>query len=462
MAHRKIINKTDPLRTGEAFTQGNLPGGPYIAEVKSVGDPTKNNRISVALLDASSLSSNDDHTKWIDVTIALPYYGATPYTTATNSRSLDTYDAGTSYGITIPEPDIGTKCLVVFANGNRANGYVIAFIPGPFQNTTTTGRGVAKPKGKIAFTEADKTEFEGTGIAFPVLEKNLKSLGTTNLSAIQKLEWAFDKVMATILKTQGLLFDTIRGVTSSSIERESPNDILGMSSKGRPIPDPEDNPAILEKYKNSPETLTFSEVDTLSRKPGHSLTLDDGSIDGENNLIRLRSGKGAQILLHDKKDLIYIANSQGTAWVELSSDGKIDIFSNDSISAHTKGDFNFTADRNFNVTAENINMMASGNTDIVTTGITSIDSGETIGLRATGHILQKGAQIHMNSDGNLPPDHTGELVARIPNHEPWGQHEDGFPYGFKLTETAAGNTNQVSITIGVDGVIKIGSSSTGE
>jgi hypothetical protein len=297
-------NATDPLRTGEAFTQGNLPGGPYIAEVKSVGDPTKNNRISVALLDTSSLSSNDDHTKWIDVTIALPYYGATPYATATNSRSQDVYDAGTSYGITIPEPDIGTKCLVVFANGNRANGYVIAFIPGPFQNTTTTGRGVAKPKEKIAMKTEDIISFWQLGSAFPVLEKNLKSLGTTNLSAIQKLEWAFDKLMATILQTQGLLFDTTRGVTSSSIERESPNDIIGVSSKGRPVPDPEDNPAILEKYKNNPESLTFSEVDTLSRKPGHSLTLDDGSIDGENNLIRLRSGKGAQILLHDKKDLI--------------------------------------------------------------------------------------------------------------------------------------------------------------
>lgn len=453
--------KTDANVTGARFTQATLPYGPYMAEVKSIGDPTKNNKVKVALLDSSMVDKNDP-AFWIDVTITTPHYGMTPHSTRHTSRSLMLHDSGSSYGLTVPEPDIGTQCLVAFANGDRAKGYIIAFIPNQFQNTTTTGRGTTKPKGKIAFTEADKTEFEGTGIAFPVLERNLKTIQESTFKAIQTVVWGFDKLMATILKTQGLLFDTTRGTTTTSPERQSPNSAIGMSSKGRPIPDPEDNPDILDKYKNNPSDLTYPEIDILHRKPGHSLTLDDGAIDGSNNLIRLRSGKGAQILLHDKKDLIYIANSQGTAWVELTSDGKIDIFANDSISVHTKGDFNFTADRNFNVTAENINMMASGNTDIVTTGITSIDSGETIGLRATGNILQKGAQIHMNSDGNLPPAHTGELVARIPNHEPWGQHEDGFPYGFKLTETAAGNTSQVSVTIGVDGVIKIGSSSTGE
>ena len=166
--------------------------------------------------------------------------------------------------------------------------------------------------------------------------------------------------------------------------------------------------------------------------------------------------------MHDTKGLIYIGNAAGTSWVEMTKGGKIDIFASDSVSIHTKGDFNFTADENFNVKAKNINMMATGNTDIVTEGITSIDSVGTIGLRSTGNILQKGALIHMNSAGNLPPEHTGQAIARIPNHEPWGQHEDYEPASFTQEKTAAGLTEQVSVTINANGILVVGTSSTGE
>ena len=461
MFQTKPIYKTDKSRTGQQYGPTDQ-AGPFIAQIKSVGDPTKNNRVSVALLNVSSNPLVDDPSTWIDVSIALPHYGTTPYSIGSSKRTKEPYDGSSSYGITVPQPDVGTTCLVVFANGDRAHGYIIAFISGSFQNTTTVGRGSSKLKGYIAFNDADKEEYYETGAVFPVLEKNLKSIKEASLVAIQKVQWGFDKLMAKILKTQGLLSDTTRGTTTSSIEREVPASVLGMSTKGRPIPDPEDNPAILEKYKNAPDTLTLSEIDILSRKPGHSFSMDDGSVDGNNNLIRLRSGKGAQILLHDKKDLIYIANSKGTSWVEITSEGKIDIFATDSVSLHTKGDYNITTDENFNVKAKNINMMASGNTDIVTTGITSIDSIGTIGIRSTGNILQKGALIHMNSSGNLPPEHTGLATARIPNHEPWGQHEDYDSTSFTQEKTAAGLTNQVSVTIGTDGVLVVGTSSTGE
>jgi len=459
---KKVINQTDPLRTGQGFTQATLPGGPYIAEVKSVGDPMKNNRVSVALLDTSDHTSNDDPTHWIDVGIALPHYGITPHSTKGSSRSVEEYDGGSSYGITIPEPDIGTRCLVVFANSDRSKGFIIAFLPNTFQNTTTVGRGVAKLKGKIAFNDADKSEFYSLSTMFPVLEKNLKTLKSVSISGIQKLKWSFDKLMTDILITQGLLLDRVRGITSSSTERQSPNSVIGISSKGRQLPDPADNIDILNKYITDPTTLTLSEVDTLSRKPGHNLVLDDGGIDGENNLIRLRSSKGAQILLHDTKDLIYIANSKGTSWVEITSAGKIDIFASDSVSLHTKGDYNITADRNLNLKAANINLESTGATDIVTTGITSIDSGGVIGLTSGGNILQKGTQIHLNSEDNQPPAHTGQSPARVPNKEPWGQHEDYDPESFTLEKTAVGTESQVSVKLNTDGTITTGTSTTGE
>jgi predicted chitinase len=63
--------------------------------------------------------------------------------------------------------------------------------------------------------------------------------------------------------------------------------------------------------------------------------------------------------MHNSSDLIYIGNSKGTAWVELTSNGKIDIYAEDSISIHSEQDFNFRADRDINFEAgRNINVQA--------------------------------------------------------------------------------------------------------
>jgi uncharacterized protein (DUF2345 family) len=79
--------------------------------------------------------------------------------------------------------------------------------------------------------------------------------------------------------------------------------------------------------------------------------MDDGDKDGQNELVRIRTRTGHQILLHNSQDLIYIANSKGSAWIELTSNGKIDIYAQDSISVHTEQDFNFKADRDIHLDA---------------------------------------------------------------------------------------------------------------
>ena len=81
----------------------------------------------------------------------------------------------------------------------------------------------------------------------------------------------------------------------------------------------------------------------------------------ENELIRFRTRKGAQVLLHDSENMVYIINSTGTAWVELSEDGKIDMYADESFSVHTIGDFNLRAERDINIeAARNINIKATG------------------------------------------------------------------------------------------------------
>jgi hypothetical protein len=93
-----------------------------------------------------------------------------------------------------------------------------------------------------------------------------------------------------------------------------------------------------------------------SEGPPEYAAVEQDETDGDvyrphNELLRFRTRTGHQILLHNTEDLIYIGNARGTTWIELTSDGKIDIFAQDSISVHSKNDLNFYADRDINMEA---------------------------------------------------------------------------------------------------------------
>jgi hypothetical protein len=90
--------------------------------------------------------------------------------------------------------------------------------------------------------------------------------------------------------------------------------------------------------------------------PPEYASVENGEIDGDptllhNELFRIRTRTGHQILFHNTEDLIYISNARGTSWIELTSDGKIDIYAKDSISVHTENDLNFYANRDINMEA---------------------------------------------------------------------------------------------------------------
>ena len=109
---------------------------------------------------------------------------------------------------------------------------------------------------------------------------------------------------------------------------------------------PSENVSIsFEIYNNSAENIsdlnlvvtTLSEYINIERGDQPST----GKVDvPHNELTRIRTRTGHQLLFHNSEDLIYIGNANGTSWVELSSDGKVDVFAEDSISFHTKNDFN--------------------------------------------------------------------------------------------------------------------------
>ena len=152
------------------------------------------------------------------------------------------------------------------------------------------------------------------------------------------------------MRSQGLLVDTVRGSTTSSFSRDTSNRMFGINTPGALSNDPFDKKLV------GPNKTKFK----VTPMGGHVFVMDDGDEQGLNNLVRLRSRSGHQILLHDTDDLIYIGNAKGTAWIEMTADGKIDVFASDSVSIHSKADFNFVADRDINFEAKrNINYKAA-------------------------------------------------------------------------------------------------------
>ena len=358
--------------------------GPYIGFVKGTADVNRMGRLDVFIPELQDQWDNNDDTPLSERTITVeycsPFAGQTPY--------VDTSDKGgfgatqKSYGFWMVPPDVETKVLVMFAGGNINNGYWIGCIPEIGVNHMTPG---------IAASPVNKTLQKKTGpgggdaagkysslpgVEFiPVAEPNKrrsKNVIKTN-SSYEEDKSVFARAThdyhADELVKQGLLPDPIRGTTTSSARRETPSQVFGISTPG-PI-DPKGNSVPLRESGNRHAITEDGNTLIHSRLGGHTFVMDDGTPpkhDGskfttniENELVRIRTRSGAQILLHNSEDIVYIINNSGDAWIELSANGKIDAYANDSISFHTNTDFNFRAERDVNIEAgRNVNVKATG------------------------------------------------------------------------------------------------------
>jgi hypothetical protein len=176
-----------------------------------------------------------------------------------------------------------------------------------------------------------------------------------------------------------------------------------------------------------------------------------------NEYFRVRTRTGHQILMHNSEDLIYIGNSRGTTWIELTSNGKIDIYASDSISIHTENDLNIKADRDINMEAgRNINLKTErgrlhadvatnleivigtnglittrGRLDINTTGATKISSTGALDIKSGGptkvtaggdasigaaNIIISGGKIDLNGPA-APVADTAATTKLLVTHE---------------------------------------------
>ncbi len=388
--------------------------GPFVGTVKINTDPQFMGRLWVAIPSITGSEPTED--ELIPCEYLAPFYGAKSVETTDPTNPNSYKGSQNSYGFWAVPPDIGSRVLVVFAEGKESNAFWIGCIQDAYVNHMVPGIASSDMTGQDAqgtdFSMSKEQEF-GTD-EVPAGEVNKKTW-KVNGDTYEKLNKPVHPFAET-LRQQGLIQDQVRGTTSSSARRESPSRVFGMSTPG-PI-DPTSNVDQLGPRESKQNTQN-------SRLAGHTFTMDDGDILGNNKLVRLRSGSGHQILLHDTAVTIYIGNATGNAWVELSANGSVDVFSANAISFRSMGDMNFHSDSNINFFSRNeikmsalsrlvldggvIQQHADGDIQLQATGgaITQKAGGPIISFgaggqqhHAGGQIHLAGAQVHFNS---IPP-----------------------------------------------------------
>lgn len=343
--------------------------GPFLAEVTNHLDPTYMGSLEVALIKGITNSTKTQGETYV-VRYLSPFAGNTSIRhEGTNSSSFN--DVQKSYGFWAIPPDVGTTVMVIFIDGDPNQGYWMGCVSDVFQNHMVPGIAASK---QVAVTEEQRRKYGTDYLPVAEFHKASKKLDNPNVDRYAKPVHPF----ADRLVQQGLLLDTIRGVTSSSARREVPSGVFGISTPG-----PLDDSPGAKRGKLGYEENARAPV---SRLGGSSFVMDDGDVNGQNELVRLRTRTGHQILMHNSQDLIYIANSKGTAWIEMTSNGKIDIYAADSVSIHSEQDFNFRADRDINLEAgRNIHVRAGKNMETNVTGYNylTVDQDQKISVRGT-------------------------------------------------------------------------------
>lgn len=363
-------------RTRYDRTRGvGLGSGVYVASVVSVMDPTFNGRLKVTLLKDQGNEVGTENQTFL-VSYASPFFGMTPYE-AQGKNLEDFNDSQKSYGMWAVPPDVGVKVLVLFADGDPGKGYWFACVPPSFANHMVPAIGATT---NVAISDEDKKRYN-TKQPLPVAEINKRINATDQEVDAEKIKKAVHPIADRFLR-QGTIEDDVRGPSVTSARRQVPNTAFGISTPG-PL---DYSPGAKRMNIGPTESQTRTPI-PVSRLGGTQFVMDDGDDRyqrktapgvgpveyadinaGEKGLVdipyneytRIRTRTGHQLLLHNSEDLIYLTNSGGTAWIEMTSNGKIDIYGADSISVHSENDLNIRADRDINIEAgRNINMKAT-------------------------------------------------------------------------------------------------------
>lgn len=448
--------------------------GLFLGIVKNNVDPTRSGALEVYIQQLGGPNENDPST-WRKVNYCSPFYGVTQQK-STASKAGGFYNPQ-SYGMWFTPPDIGVQVICFFVGGDPSKGYYMGCVADPGFNHMIPAIGSTS---NYATNNASQNAYFSRAGKLPVTEINGDNTGAVNKPNFFDLPKPVHSVQAGIYFQQGLIDDTERGPISSNAQRESPSTVYGISTPGRPIyaGGLTDQQVQQQLAQN---TIDPTKTAIQGRKGGHTLVLDDGNQIGENNLIRIRTSKGHQIMMNDSENFFYICHSNGQTWIELGQEGTVDVFSTNSINLRSQGDINLHADqdikmyagRNFHAYANaEVKLNSAGTSQITSKSRMTMASTGDIGIIATKSVAIKGdkgyfgvagklglvgSKVLLNSGGAIPvqppvpinktllddttfnntrgweitKDALTSICSRVPCHEPWPYHNLGVSTGGK-------------------------------
>ena len=194
-----------------------LQTGPYEAIVVNNLDTKYMGTLQVELLKTSSSGNQPQRSGQVFEAMYLsPFYGVTPVNSASKNEGYR--HTQQSYGFWAVPPDIGTRVLVIFIEGNASKCYWIGCVQDEYMNFMTPG---------LAATSLLK-DFDKKA---PAAEYNKLTTTEPNNDPTTPRKSAHLDLLKNYI-TAGLIDDETRGLTSSSARREIPSAVFGWSTPG--------------------------------------------------------------------------------------------------------------------------------------------------------------------------------------------------------------------------------------
>lgn len=366
---------------------------PVFGVVKDNIDPIRSGRLRVYISDMGGTDPSDSNS-WITVSYMTPFYGLTEGTG--DKTGYGTYlQNPVSYGMWSSPPDIGTTVICVFVNGDPNYGYWIGCVPEPEALFMVPANGSTE----TVVTNSGEANSYGGAKKLPVTNINTNNTAINDSPTFYNEPKPVNSYLAGVLNQQGLIRDTIRGTIGTSAQRESPSRVgWGVNTPGRPI------------YEGGFTDETIADAATgegqqsnlkiTSRRVGHSIVMDDGDLLGRDQLIRIRSSLGHQILMSDDGQCLHIIHANGQSWVELGKEGTIDLYATNSVNIRTQGDLNLHADNNINMHAKKDFNLYGENITINSDKKTDFRIGTDYKIQSLGqYTLKVGSGMSLNSGG---------------------------------------------------------------
>lgn len=332
----------------------------YIGFVRKSEDELRMGRLKVWIPELGGDSDVED--TWYTVNYCSPFAGATPIAkydnqdpkrhpngNAKDGQNME--DSQLSYGFWMVPPDIDNEVIVMFINGDPNKGIWIGCLFKQYMNHMVPGI----PRNN-SFQPGEDGELP------PVVEYNKWSdIGNEDDPTRPR----FDPLHYG-LKMQGLYSDPQRGPASGGARRESPSKVFGFLT---------------------PE--------------GSQIYADDYEC---NQLIRLRTKSGVQIMLHENDGYIYMISKKGNSWLQISDEG-IDFYSSKGVNLHSANGYNFHTDKDYNLhIGGSFNVFTEGDFKVSTVGNVNMLAGKDMRQDVGGAFhstITKNRNIKVEGSDNL-------------------------------------------------------------